>query len=495
MALELFKIFGSIAVNNKDANKALDETTNKGKSVAETLSNHLESVGKVFVNAGKLVTTAGKTATAVTTGIIAGLGSAVSRFDTLNNYPKVLSNLGFSAEDAKRSIDNLSKGIDGLPTALDDAASGVQRLVAKNNDIDKSTKYFLAMNDAIVAGNAPAEQQASAIEQLTQSYSKGKPDLMEWRTLMMAMPGQLKQVATAMGYVDTDALYDALNKGKISMDDFMDAIVELDEEGADGIVSFKEQAQNSCDSIGTAITNMSNRFKKGFATILTSMDEAASNTSFGSIAGMINNVSSVIKNFLDKIGSAVKENKAFNTFMDQISNSITKLNDGLNKLSPEQFDKIVTAIVNIVKAGPALLITGKGLQIVGNGFKGLSSGVEKIENSFGGLFSKIIPKLSSFTPIFLKAFNIAAIAGIVVAGLGLLQDKFGKQIEGILKTATEKGPQIITNLVNGIVSRLPHLLEEGGQLIQQLLETITANLPALIKGRNGNNFTASNRNC
>ena len=63
---------------------------------------------------------------------------------------------------------------------------------------------------------------------------------MEWRTLMMAMPGQLKQVATAMGYVDTDELYQALNKGTISMDTFMDALVELDKNGADGIMSFQK---------------------------------------------------------------------------------------------------------------------------------------------------------------------------------------------------------------------------------------------------------------
>ena len=62
-----------------------------------------------------------------------------------------MSNLGIEAEGASKSIEALNKGIDGLPTTLDDAVSGVSRLVAKNKDIDKSTKYFLAMNDAIVA--------------------------------------------------------------------------------------------------------------------------------------------------------------------------------------------------------------------------------------------------------------------------------------------------------------------------------------------------------
>ena len=587
MLKELFSIFGVVKINNDNANKALDETTNKGKETARALSQHFETAGKIFVNTGKLVTSAGKVCTAATTGIVAGLATAVSRFDTLNNYPRVLSNLGFSAEEAQKSIDALSEGIDGLPTALDDAASGVQRLVAKNNDIDKSTKYFLAMNDAIVAGNAPTEQQKSAIEQLTQAYSKGKPELEEWKTLMMAMPGQLKQVATAMGYVDTDALYEALKNGKISMDDFMDAVVRLDEEGAEGIVSFQEQARNSCDSIGTAITNVANRFKKGFATILTSMNDAASNTAFGSIAGMINSFSNAVKNFLDKIGSAMKENEALNTFMNQIANAITKLNDGVNGLSTEQLDTFVTAIVNMAKAGPVLLAVGEGIKIAGNGFSGLSKagkvvenifgklpevinktstgfgeaknifsnftggvsdgikmmfsnvtsrmsgitgalssgfnyissagtvalskvsnlfgntfskisgniqlglldkfpgitlGLEKIKNSFGGLFNNILPKLGQFMPAFMSAFNITAIVGLVVAGLGLLQSNFGEQINQMATIAIEQGPTIITNLINGIVTKIPELIAQGSQLIQTLLNVIIANLPTLIQG-------------
>lgn len=472
------------------------------KGLKSDINNALPSASKTlstfangFESIGKLATSAGKKITVATAGIVAGLSSAVSRFDTLNNYPKVLSNLGFSAEEAQDSINELSKGIDGLPTSLDDAASGVQRLVAKNSNIKKSTKYFLAMNDAIVAGNAPAEQQASAIEQLTQAYSKGKPDLMEWRTLMMAMPGQLKQVATAMGYVDTDELYEALNKGKISMDTFMDAIVELDQNGGKGIVSFQEQAKNSCDSIGTAITNTANRFKKGFATILTSMNDAAKNTSFGSLAGMINSFSTSIKNFLDKIGETIKKNKTFQVTINQISNVLTVLDNKIKNLTPEQLDKIVTTIINLAKAGPVLLAVGKGFNILGSSFKGLSSVasvVEKIGGSFGQLSSKLmslsgmstktIGSILKIGGVFSKVFGIAGIVGLVTVGLGLLQSKFGEQINSILSMVTEKGPQIVSNFINGIVSKIPDLIAKGGELLQNFLNALITNLPDIIKG-------------
>ena len=48
MLKELFSIFGVVKINNDNANKALDETTNKGKETARALSQHFETAGKIF---------------------------------------------------------------------------------------------------------------------------------------------------------------------------------------------------------------------------------------------------------------------------------------------------------------------------------------------------------------------------------------------------------------------------------------------------------------
>ncbi len=454
----------------KSLKSTIDKSLPSASKTLSTFSEGFDSLGKICTKAGKLCVTA-------TAGIVAGLSSAIGRFDTLKNYPKVLENLGFSAEDAKKSINTLSDGIDGLPTALDDAAAGVQRLVAKNSDIDKSTKYFLAMNDAIVAGNAPAEMQKTAIEQLTQAYTKGKPDLMEWRTLMMAMPGQLKQVATAMDYVDTDALYEALKKGEISMDEFMDKIVELDEKGAPGIKSFHDQAISSCDSIGTAITNMGNRFKKGFATILESMDEAMKDTAFGSVAGVINNLSTAIKSFLDKIGGAIKQNEAFKNLIDKISNGISKLNATINGLSSETLDKIVTAIVKVVEYGPKLLILGKSFSILGSMLKGLSSVagvIETVSTSFKVFkgtteASTTGVKLLSSAMSFLTspAGKVIAIIGAIIAVLVVLYKK-SETFRNAVNEAFSKVKEAFVKAWNILKPSLEQLGQALGGLLEKL---------------------------
>lgn len=251
----------------------------------------------------------------ITKGVVAGLGitkafsaawgavtknmdSAIDRFDTLNNFPKVMSNLGINIDDSQKSIDKMSESLVGLPTTLDEGALAVQRLTSKNGDIKRSTDLFLAMNNAILAGGAPAQIQSSALEQLSQAYAKGKPDMMEWRTLMTAMPAQLKQVATAMGYVDADALGKDLREGNVSMDKFMETIVRLNSEGLPGFQNFEEQARNSTGGVRTAITNMNSRITQGVTAMIESVDKGLKDAKLGGIAKVFETIGNTVRSTL-----------------------------------------------------------------------------------------------------------------------------------------------------------------------------------------------------
>ena len=258
------------------------------------------------------------------------LDGAIKRADTMNNFPKVMSNLGIGADEADKAIKTLSTKLQGLPTALDSAASAVQRFTSGNGDIQKSTKYFLAVNNAILAGGAPMEIQKSALEQLSQAYAKGKPDMMEWRTLMSAMPAQLKQVATAMGYVNATQLGDALREGDVSMDKFMATIEKMNTTGVKGFKSFEEQAKNSTGGIQTSITNMRTAFVRGMANIVNKTNESLE--PLGGISGV-----------LAKIGKAGE--KAF-----------TALGKGIQKVIP-----IIIKIVKWIKEHKTLVLTLTGV--------------------------------------------------------------------------------------------------------------------------------------
>ena len=82
------------------------------------------------------------------------MDTAIKRFDTLNQFPKVLQALGVSAEDSERAMAKLSDGIDGLPTKLDEIASTAQRMYTSFNDMDKATDTALALNNALLGSGS-----------------------------------------------------------------------------------------------------------------------------------------------------------------------------------------------------------------------------------------------------------------------------------------------------------------------------------------------------
>ena len=291
-------VAGSLTYDTKIDKKGFEKGLNSLKKSTNIAGGQIKSIlGALGI--GKLISKAFSV-------INSSMDGAISRLDTLNNYPKVMSNLGIASEDAQKSINKMSDKLSGLPTTLDAGAMAVQRFTSANGNIKKSTDYFLALNNAILAGGASADIQSTALEQLSQAYAKGKPDMMEWRSLMTAMPAQLKQVATAMGYVSTDKLGEDLRNGKVSMDKFMDTIVRLNTEGVAGFQSFEEQARNSTGGIATSITVAKTQVVKGVADIIKALDESLKNAGFGGIGEIIANIGKKAKEGLDKVAEFIK---------------------------------------------------------------------------------------------------------------------------------------------------------------------------------------------
>ena len=120
------------AAGMKSATSAL----NNAESASSTLGSKIKS-GLGF---GALMAIGQKAVNTVSNAIRNNLGSAVKRLDTLNNFPKIMKNLGYSADDAQSAINKMSKGIDGLPTALDDIAGATQKIVPLTKSLSKSRK-------------------------------------------------------------------------------------------------------------------------------------------------------------------------------------------------------------------------------------------------------------------------------------------------------------------------------------------------------------------
>ena len=230
------------------------------------------------------------------------MDEAISRVDTMNNFPNVMKNLGISADDSQKAIDKMSKKLQGLPTSLDAGARSVQRFTSANGDVKKSTDMFLALNNALLAGGASTEIQASALEQLSQAYAKGRPDMIEWRSVLTAMPAQATQLGKAFGMTSNE-LGEALRTGKISMDDFMGKVMELNKKGVAGFDNFETQAKRATGGISTSITNMKTAIVRGVGNMLNKINESLK--SVGGISGALSKVGKFGEQAFTKIGNAI----------------------------------------------------------------------------------------------------------------------------------------------------------------------------------------------
>ena len=231
--------------------------------------------------------------------LMGGIQGGIERLDTMAVFPKIMENMGISAEDSENAIQRVSTAIIGLPTALDDAARSVQRLTMSTGDIDRATDVFIAFNNALISGGAPVQLQASALEQFTQAVNKGKPDMLEWRTLMNAMPAQLAQIASSMGMTAAE-LGTGLRNGEISMDDFLDAIVRLNDDGVGEFASFSEQVQSMTGTVQVALKNAQNRIEKFWQEIFEGVGQER-------IAEFINNLTEQLPALGEKIGGVVSD--------------------------------------------------------------------------------------------------------------------------------------------------------------------------------------------
>lgn len=456
---------------------SLTYDTNIDKSGFEkglnSLKNSTQNVGTKIKN---IVVALGidKIISATMNTIKNSVNDAVSRIDTLNNYPKVMKNLGISSEESEASIKKLSEKLTGLPTTLDSASLAVQRFTSKNSDIEKSTDYFLALNNALLAGGASADIQSSAMEQLSQAYAKGKPDMMEWRSLQTAMPAQLNQVAKAFN-MTSDELGEALRNGKISMDDFMDKIVELNENGTGEFQSFEEQAKNSTGGIATSITNMKTAITRGVSEIVKSIDKLLDSIGLGGISNVLNQIGKESEGILKNIANVLNEiaedgiSSVLETAKQKGPEIITNLVNGIVSKIPDiisTISNILIQFIQVIIANLPAIISG-GVQII------------------SALITGIAQQLPTLIPMALELILTLVtslldnIDQLIDAGINLIIG-LAEGLINAIPILIEKIPIIIEKLINAIVNNLPKIIQMGITLIVKLAEGLIKAIPQLV---------------
>ncbi|QEA51439.1 tape measure protein [Leuconostoc lactis] len=244
--------------------------------------------GSIVKSSALFGTVAGAAMAVVTGGINAmksSLGGAVARFDTLNAYPKVMAQMGYSTDDVTKSVGILKKGVDGLPTSLQDLTKSAQGFAILEKSATKGAETATALNDAFLASGASAGDASRGVEQYSQMLASGTVDLQSWRTLQETMPYALTKVANSFGLTGKSAerdLYAKLKAGQITVDQLNARFVELD----GGVNGFANTARTASGGIGTSFTNMKNAVVNGLTNMLTAIDNGMKTAGLGGIAAI-----------------------------------------------------------------------------------------------------------------------------------------------------------------------------------------------------------------
>lgn len=369
--------FGNVV---KDAEGDVDGFGKKGSS----------SIKDLAVSLGLL-----KVASAVLNELRNSMNAAIERVDTLNRFPKTLESMGVSASSAKKSVNDLAEGVKGLPTALNDIVTTTQRFFLVQNNIDLATGSALALNNALFASGATAEQASRGTEQYVQALAKGKPDQREWLTLQETMGYAIREVAAAFGYAGDSAINDfgaALKSGDISMTEFNDKLIELNSD----VGGFADKAKTATGGIGTAWTNLKTAVVRETGGIVQAIDTGLSKTRFKSIENVIGEMQEGVSAALKAVA------KAFGFLAENI-------------------EVIGPVVLGLVTAFAAFKVT----MAVTNGL--ISAGIKSVGDlkvAFNLMKEGVVNSFRQMDTAA-KATLVGAIAGLVVAVAGLAESFLG----------------------------------------------------------------------
>lgn len=356
--------------------------------------------------------------------ITGSVDSAISRFDTLNNSSLVFSNMGFSSKDTKAAMDSLNKSISGLPTPLDEAVQGMQLMATTTNgDIAKAEKVFSAVNNAVLGFGGSTADVNNAVLQLSQGFQNGKIDGMTWMSMMNSQMGPtLQAMATQMG-ITTDELKSGLSEGSISVEQFQEALIDLNENGGGGLESLSTIARDATGGISTSVANMKTAVTRGLANMIETFDELSTQitgltigeniSAFGSAiegaltkmapfiamvarwidyTGAFENIGTAFKNVGKAIGEALdginfnfkNVGIAIGNVINFISDIISSFaNSGAIQAVATAFQKVGSAVVSV---GEKIGITGESIgSTIGNIVEFIAKAIGAIADFVGGL--------------------------------------------------------------------------------------------------------------
>lgn len=390
--MNVFELFGKIGINNKPANKAIDETTGKAEGAHGKLSVIFEKIGNLAVKAGKVM------ATGLAVGITAISSLTGAAVKNYAEYEQLVGGIETLFGAGGKSLEEYAQSVG---KSVDDASAEYDKLINAQEDLLSKSK--LAYKTAGLSANEYMETATSFSASLIQSV-KGDTEkaakLADQAIIDMSdnankMGSSMESIQNAyQGFAKQN--YTMLDNLKLGFGGTKEEMQRLLDEA--GKISGVKYDISSFADITEAIHVM--QVKMGIAG--TTSKEAAS-----TISGSIGMVKATWQNFLTGMSDPEQD---FGELIDSLTESI---GIALGNIIP----KLVQALPRVVKG------LSQVIQILGNYLPdllsallpGLITGATELLGELGSalprlfliLFNDILPQLSQAFVTFLeKVFSL-----------------------------------------------------------------------------------------
>lgn len=444
---------------------------------------------------GAVAGAVGTAANAALSAVSGSIGSAISRVDTLNQFPKTMQQMGFSAKEAEASISKMSNGIDGLPTSLDEITSNAQSIALLTGDLDGATDTALALNNAFLASGSSSADASRGLTQYTQMLSKGTVDMQSWRTLQETMGYALRETAAAMGYTGksaTNDLYAALQSGKVTFDDFNAKLTELNA-GTDG---FAETAKTASVGIGTSFQNLQTAVTKNLANIVDAFNgDGGINGALDSAKEAVNGLGEALVPMAEQAGEALSglgESVSSAFGEEGLAGAASALTDGLGEMIGDALQGIGDAVAEcapqLMQAAYDMFVglvdgIAEAIPAIVDGFAGMvdslcefldGEGGGEMDTAWADALGKLALSVAKALPKVLAALLklVVSAAGFIIRNAPKLlaagKDIFGKLAEaaGAVKDkVVNKVKSVIAGAVSAVKDKVASMADAGRQLI------------------------------
>lgn len=432
-----------------------------------------------------------------------------------------MKSLGFSIEQSQKSVAKLNQSVQGLPTNLADVVTTSKSLAAVTSNIDKATDTTIALNHAFLASGSSSEDASRGLQQYSQMLAKGTVDMQSWRTLQETMAPALTKVAKKLGITSGNAneLYDALQNGTITFDQFNDAMIECDTETG----GFAETALEASKGIKTSMTNIKSAVQNLEQGFLSAMNNMLKSKAMGGLVDNLEKIKSKIYDFRNSIMESkddgltwdfkpgVLENvsKAMDWLADRANNAkamVQQFYDGFMKTDAVQnaitlFDKVKDAIGNVMDKLQDSKVFEQLGQDIGNIIAKVEDVTGKIADFIANLKTEDVKRFASAVKLLAGAFvaikvgskvssMISGVVGTAKGGYSKLKSIIDK-IRGLGEKPTQEIPGQLpqngtpSDGIGDATMRTAQKTSKAAQIINSAFEGISNVITSVCEGVKG----------